>query len=628
MAKIISFRRRCCGLLGWVSLFAACWVQTVSARDAFVMLSGGNSPIDNNYSQYLQAKAVTAYFERNYPRDSVWVFFGAGNVEGEKPVFGDVHREVTRDGVTVDSWLAGSLRPNLPARREVILRTFRDEILPAVADGGTLFLFVGDHGSRTRGRNGESQIDLWSLQRDPGSEHGWRANDDESLGVAEFRRTLARWIGKGRVVFCMTQCHSGGFHYLAVPREMTPNPRWYAVKRNWPAPKEVPAFPRAAGFTATDEFSLASGCDADPDPANWEGYERFVPESLFGVDLLTQQRLGQPLRSFAEAHVTATLEDRSIDKPYSTSEQYLERWANLIEARLMKESNLTDKVKRALVAYRRTVDGGEPQVADAAFRERQAVFRRFVENLSEQDPVQKNLLLTGSRRRLEEVIGMSGPKSLMAEEPDPAAQPNGPAPTQRPMRRRGGSQEARRLWKETVRPAWKAAIAAHEVTPVPTAAMDFEKYLLKQEDAGRNYFSASGSSSSSALQREVFWQSGYSDPATVDLAKAEAVARWGAERRSKILAWAKTAGDEKVRVAAEKLLERQARLQPAPEKASPTMHNGPEPVDEQTAAARTLFYRRVLAAWEFLYSVKENSALVRVKELTELERTPLPRPKS
>ncbi|MDB6110670.1 MAG: hypothetical protein JWR69_2420 [Pedosphaera sp.] len=623
MIQIISLCRRVWGVLGWASLFVVCFAQPLVARDVFVMLSGGNSPMDNNYSQYLQAKAVSTYFEQHYPRDSVWVFFGAGNVEGEKPIFGDVHREVTRDGVTVDSWLAGSIRGNLPARREIILRKFREEILPAVADGGTLFLFVGDHGSRTRGRAGESFIDLWSLERDSGSEHGWRANDDESLGVAEFRRTLARGLGKGRVVFCMTQCHSGGFHYLAVPHEMTLNPKWYSVKRNWPAAKEAPVLARAAGFTATDEFSMASGCDPDPDPANWDGYERFVPENLFGVNLLTQQRIGPPLRSFAEAHVAATLEDGSIDKPYSTSEQYLERWANLIETRLMKEPNLTDKVKRSLVAYRHTVDGGEPQVPDAAFSERQAVFRRFVESLSEQDPVEKSFLLTGSRRRLEEVIGTSGPKGLMAEDPAPAPQSNGPA--QRPTRRRG-SQEARKLWKETVRPAWKAAIAAHEVTPVPVAALEFEKYLLRQEDAGRNFLSANASSS--ALQREVFWQSGYSDPATVNLTKAEAVARWGAERRSKILAWAKTSEDEAVRAAAAKLLERQTRLQLMAEPAARSAKDGPEPVSEKTAAARTLFYRRVLAAWEFLYNVKETPALSRLHELNELERIPLPRPKS
>jgi hypothetical protein len=37
-----------------------------------------------------------------------------------------------------------------------------------------------------------------------------------------------------------------------------------------------------------------------------------------------------------------------------------------------------------------------------------------------------------------------------------------------------------------------------------------------------------------------------------------------------------------------------------------------------------LFYRRVLAAWEFLLAVNDRPALARIRELTELERTPLP----
>ena len=85
----------------------------LEARDAFVMLSGGDSPFENNYSQYLQAKAIVTFFERNYPPDSVWVFFGAGNVEGEKPVFADVRRKLKRDGLIMDTWLPGALSPDI-----------------------------------------------------------------------------------------------------------------------------------------------------------------------------------------------------------------------------------------------------------------------------------------------------------------------------------------------------------------------------------------------------------------------------------------------------------------------------------------------------------------------------------
>lgn len=593
-------------------LLAGACLGSVSARDAFVMLSGGDSPFDNNYSQYLQARAVITYFQRNYPQNSVWLFFGAGNVEGQKPVIGDVHRQMKRDGLVVDSWVAGSLPHNRPARRDVILRAFREEILPAVVDGGTLYLFVGDHGSRTDDKHAESIISLWSLDRDPDSDRGWHFDENETLGVAELRRTLARGIGKGRVVFCMTQCHAGGFHYLAVPRQVTPNPKWFTSVPEWATPGKAPAFAPAAGFTATDEFSPASGCDPDPDPEKWAGYERFIPENLFGVDLFSRKHTGKALQSFAEAHVAATLEDSTIDKPYSTSEQYLERWANLIETRLIKEPSLAAKLKKPLAAYERSVNGATPRVSDAAFRERQDVFSRFVKKMTEQNTAVENLLLHGTREELETAInpdpGRSGGRDQVQ--------------SQRQGRRgKGASAERRKLWKETVRPAWKEAIETGLVTNIPAAALKFEKHLLLQEDKGRNYFFGGAGS----LQKEIYWESGYSDPQSVNLAKAEAVARWGVERRVQILAWANGTHDESVRSAAEKLSKARA---PRQFSGATDPADSPMPLlDEKTAAERTLFYRRVLAAWQFLLAVNERPALLRVRELTGLERTPFPFPK-
>lgn len=89
-------------------------------------------------------------------------------------------------------------------------------------------------------------------------------------------------------------------------------------------------------------------------------------------------RTGKGLGSFAEAHTAATLVDRAIDNPYSTSEQYLERWANLIESRLTKEPNLKSKVKKCVAAYQRTVDCAVLQrgMSDRAFPERKVLFRR------------------------------------------------------------------------------------------------------------------------------------------------------------------------------------------------------------------------------------------------------------
>ncbi len=89
----------------------------------------------------------------------------------------------------------GSLPRNRPATREEFLPALRREILPAIANGGTLYLFVGDHGSRTEGADPESEIDLWAMRRDNHDPRGWSYHENETLGVTELRSTLAaaRW---------------------------------------------------------------------------------------------------------------------------------------------------------------------------------------------------------------------------------------------------------------------------------------------------------------------------------------------------------------------------------------------------------------------------------------------------
>jgi hypothetical protein len=176
-------------------------VDPARAQNVFVMLSGGLDPSSNNYSQHLQAKAVTTFLELNYPLDSVRTFFGAGNVEGQPPLLGDVRRNQERDGRTLNTWLPGKISRNRPAKREIILRAFREEILPRVRDGGTVYLLVGDHGSQRGTGDRESIIDLWTLARDATSERGWKTERGEVLGGSDLRKVLAEGLGRGRVVY-------------------------------------------------------------------------------------------------------------------------------------------------------------------------------------------------------------------------------------------------------------------------------------------------------------------------------------------------------------------------------------------------------------------------------------------
>jgi hypothetical protein len=443
--------------------------------------------------------------------------------------------------------------------------------------------------------------------------------------VAELGRVLTQGLGKGRVVFCMTQCHAGGFHYLAVPHEMTPNLKWFTKAPEWATPKEQAVFPRVAGFAATDEFSAAAGCDPSPDPDKWAGYERFVPEKLLGMDLFTFKPTGRALRSFAEAHVAATLVDSTIDKPYSTSEQYLERWATLIENRLIGASNLTARVESRLAAYKRAVDGAGMKGTERLFRDRQALFGRFNARVAEENPAVRELVLNGTRKQLEDAIGPTRGRGRGRGGPPPGPAQTSPGENQPPRRRGGSGQqqvaEAKRLWKESIRPAWQSVVEQNEVAVVPAAALEFEKHLLRQETQGREYLF----DDADMMEEEIFWQSGFSNPQTMNLPKAESVARWGAERRERIMAWARNAPDQQVRAAAQKLMQTMARRWGNGSAGQASDVPG-QPIAKKVAAQRVLFGRRVLAAWDFLLAMNERPALAHVRELTELERTPLPSP--
>lgn len=568
----------------------------VRTRDAYVLLSGGGTPLSNNYSQYLQAGALAGWMRQDFPADSTWVFFGVGNREGVSPALADVRRELKRDGRVVQSWLPGPLPHNRPATRDAFLRALRDEILPVVRGGGTLYLFVGDHGELDgTGDKRESAITLWQLKPGKRRAGSWSTDDREVLGVAELRKVLAAGLGRGRVVFCMTQCHSGGFHELGVAREMTPPAAWFSTRPPWLGKAAPGMVLPVAGFTATDEASPAAGCDADPDPERWAGYERFLPESLLGRDLMSGQPKGIAAASFAAAHEAATLVDHTIDKPRATSEHYLEAWARLIETRLATTLAVTERTRRAVEGYQRAVDRGAAAAADPALQERQTQFARFTDRLVAQLPADAALLRSGSRSQLDNAIRGRGTRG---------GGPGGGG-------RRAAMTEARRAWSETLRPAWKAAVAANGVAELTPAVRAFEQRLLELEDKGRDLLLPRGNNDTPLLN-ELYWNSGYATPATLDAARAAAVAAWGAARRDRIVAWGAASADPGLRAAAEK-------IGPGPV----LVEQPATPLSRRTAAERVLFYRRVLAAWEFLLALDARGPLAELAALRELERTPV-----
>ncbi len=603
---MLLFRRL---VLLWVCLGLT---ALAPARDAYVLLSGGGTPLTNNYSQYLQAKGVAAHLQATYPPDSVWVFFGVGNRPDQPLILADVRKQVKeKDGTLLrETWVPGVLAHNRPARKATFLQALRDEVLPTVRDGGTLYLFVGDHGELAKEGLKESVVTMWQLENPDGTDRSWRTNPKELLSVTELRDVLSEGLGKGRVVFCMTQCHSGGFHYLGVPRAVLPSTDWFTAVPEWAFPTDAKPLPRVAGFTATDEESLAAGCDPDPDPDRWAGYERFVPEAWLGVELFSGAKTRAGVASWAEAHEASVLIDQTIDKPRSSAEQYLERWATLIE-KLAAEPTLSPEIKAHVVAYQQAVDTGltKAGAGDAAFATKQALFTSYLQRMTEQNAGAAALMTDGTRAKLVEAIGPVR---------SPGGNPGGGGPT--PPSANPVVNERMKAWTDTIRPAWKAAVEAKKVKGLRGEALVFEQYLLAQEEKGRNFMFPRGWQN--PMLNDLYWRSGYPFPAKVEPKKAEAVTRWGAERRATILAWAGKSKDPAVKAAAEKL----APPRRADGKTVAPMMPGPRTLSRKIAAERTLFYRRTLAAWAFLLATKEEAALAQLHELIALETTPVPQP--
>lgn len=560
-------------------------------RRVYVLLSGGGTPLSNNYSQYLQAKGVSDTFARELPGAKTWTFFGAGNRPDAPPVLADVRRETKIGGRLVQSWLPGVLPANRPATRAGVLKALREEILPAVRDGGTLFLFVGDHGELA-GAEGkkESAITLWQLKRNRRGD-GWYTDGKEILGVAELRRELAAGLGRGRVVFCMTQCHSGGFHDLGAGAGVALPAGWFAAgAEREPGPAAGPKL-SVAGFTATIAALPAAGCVADPDPDLWAGYERFFPEALAGRDLMSGAAKGVAQASFAAAHVAATLVDRTIDQPRATSEHRLEAWAEAVETQLARTLAVTERTQTAVAAYQRVMETGRVTASDPALRAKAEQFAGFTAAWADAVPAARPVLVGGTRAQLEaarEERGGGGPRGAG---------------------RRGRAGEARTAWNTVLRPAWRTAVEQGEA-PVPAAARAFERALTKAEADGKDFLLRAADST--AMLNEVYWASGYAEPAKTDPAVAAAVTRWAAERRAAIVAWGQASADPARRAAA-------AKIGPGPQFAE----GEPEPMSRKTAVERVLFYRRVLAAWEFLLAMDHREALAEIRELQALEELPV-----
>lgn len=581
-------------MLGWIAAIFLGVAASAAPRDAWVVLSGGGTPTTNNYSQYLQARALNHWLRQQVPAEAVWTFFGAGNVPGRPVRLADTRRQVEEDGALLESWLPGELEGNRPATRAEVLGALRREVLPRVADGGTLFLFVGDHGELSEREPRESRIVLWQLEPAPLTPRGWLTNPEQVLGVRELRDVLRNGLGLGRVVFCITCCHSGGFHFMGEEETAHPDPAWL---RSGAAPlalaPEPP--PRMAGFTATTAADPAAGCIAYLDTHTWEGSERFLPEALLGIDLVTGVRRELPRDTLAEAFAAAMELNVTIDQPHGTAEAVLETQARMIETQL----TTLDLTPRAATARRRfleVADGAPVVTGDSELRRREALYRSWTQVLATAFP---EIADTLQRGRLAEIEQLGAP---------PAPKPG--------REERRAQRELRRAWVDVIRPAWRRALESRAVHGVGETEAAFERHLIALEESAREPLFFPGDRE--AVQEELYWQSGAADP-TADAPRVRVLTRWEARRERAILEWAAGATNARVRDAVRVWKRAQETL-------NPERADAGEPPPLREAALRVLRWRRVLAAWSFLDAVGDEARLTRVRALLALERTPVLRP--
>ena len=287
------------------------------AAQQMILISGGNDPSKNHYSQYLQTQALSEFFKKKISGANFQVLFGAGNRPDRTSDIADVHRLIkhaSEEGLSTQM-VAGVISDNQAATKSNILASLYQ--LAATPTQDPLFMVVTDHGMPNT-VNGvrdatftNNCINTWAFSTGP-NHQGFAISGDNCLSKNDVLQTLnAAPVPTRREVFVMTQCFSGGFHQLSV-----------SEKEGYPT-----ALTNRCGFTAVPPDSPASGCTAEADGPAWQGYERFFAEKLIGKDLVSGKSIGPGKKTFLGAHYAATLEDFTIDVPMSTSDYYLSMWA-------------------------------------------------------------------------------------------------------------------------------------------------------------------------------------------------------------------------------------------------------------------------------------------------------------
>jgi len=266
--------------------------QSQQPRLEVVLINGGGRPASNYQSHLLHVEQLHQLLRRSgIPGSAITIF----SSDGSDPEADLAVRELQREA---DFWLLRGTRLERglqtqttyensevgevtlrPASNEA-LRAFFQDAARRLGPGGTLLLYVTDHGTKNRQDTSNNRITLWGK--------------DESLSVTELQELIG-WLDPGvRVVALMSQCYSGAFANLMYTGAADGAPRG-----------------NVCGFYSSTAERSAYGCY----PENRD--KDNVGHSFRFIDALRQTR------SFPEAHEQVLVTDRTPDVPLETSNVYL-----------------------------------------------------------------------------------------------------------------------------------------------------------------------------------------------------------------------------------------------------------------------------------------------------------------
>ncbi len=569
-----------------IIFFSGLFVAPVafSANQALV-LSGGDNPSGNHYSQYLQTKLLAEHLKSRMSPSDAQVYFGAGNNTQEAPMLADVYRTTKTSAFeSRPQLLPGIIEGNQAALKSKVKKYFEDlNTQNRMNSADTFFLMVSDHGMPNRDSSGRSDssysnncINLWSV-RDVSQEGlSQLPFGDTCLSKDELSGLIASNVQAKRTVFAMSQCFSGGFHQMSVSSQNT----YPTAKTN------------ICGFTAVTPDTTASGCTPDVDGPSYQGYERFFTQRLSGKDVVNGQSLYPAADRVLNAHLDATLEDFTKDIPLRTSQYYLWQWAKAIVSNSFVPRNRivrADAVRSVYFSAQNVPPA--PGAAAELVKEFQFV-RQMQENISQRHPDLRGAMFSANPNALDQAMSQEKIRSNAAQ-----------------AEYMDISGRLAVLRDDTLAPAWATAVE-NSNSRLSVADLNLEKrYFLPLETSSR---ADSGSS----------WKQEFNWTLTIDLSlemirssqSALVRADYSGRRESAILNWALGSGDRNLNLAAVEFRILQSKLSVAYEK-----------IEESQKRAglirRVAIYKSVIGAWAAIDLMQDSQALSEVAALRECENS-------